>query len=331
MLKRRCGWRYGTAACALALLAAGLASPRDEKPPSRSGDDKPSPEAVKLLRLSVREFVKKNDADKDGKLSWKETKAVFDRFDADEDGSVDQKELTEALKKMAGKDAKVDQHVITFFREHDANKDSKFSAKEAKILFDGADTDKDELLDENELVAAGSRLLPPAKAPPAKDAVTPPTRTETPPTARTRRLVALVGLRVVLGRDDALGTVVDVVIDQEGRVAFLVVQDATNRVAVPWGAVSYSADAKALAVTARVTRAALKGVTFAEGRYPDFTSEAWLKGARVVWGERALPGAPATATQPGQKTPERKIDKERPPVKPRTKEKEKPDRRGERP
>src|SRR5581483_11639586 len=140
--------------------------------------------------------------------------------------------------------AKADQHVIAFLRVYDVNKDSKLSAKEAKLLFDGADTDKDGLLDENELVAAGARLLPPAKAPPPKDEGSP-GRTGTAP-SRPRRLVALLGVRVVLSRDDALGKVVDIVTDEEGRIAYVVVRDADSLVAVPWGAVSYSAEAKSL-------------------------------------------------------------------------------------
>jgi hypothetical protein len=105
-------------------------------------------------------------------------------------------------------------------------------------------------------------------------------------------------------------------------------------VAVPWGAVSYSAEGKALTVTARVTRAALKGVSFAEGRYPDFTSETWVRGARAAWGERALPGQ-STGTQPGGKPPDRKTEDKRPPgqrpPKEKEKGKEKPARPGEKP
>src|SRR3954451_261686 len=149
MQRRRDGWRSGVAACALALLAAFGANAQDEKKPSRTAEEKPSTEAVKLLRLGVKEAIKKYDKDKDGKLSWKETQALFASFDKNADGSLDSKELAGAVRALAGNEAKADQHVIAFLREYDVDKDSKLSSKEARVLFDGADSDKDGALDEN--------------------------------------------------------------------------------------------------------------------------------------------------------------------------------------
>src|SRR5262245_2912544 len=160
MLKHSPCWRGGVLVCALALLP-GDARPQDEKSTGRpDAGDKP-PEAVKLLRLNVRAVLKRHDTDKDGKLSHKEVGAMFDAFDGDKDGFLESNELDEAIKALAGsKEVKAEQYVIAFLREFDVNKDKKLSRQELKVLFDGADTDKDGLLDENEIVTAGTRLLP---------------------------------------------------------------------------------------------------------------------------------------------------------------------------
>jgi hypothetical protein len=269
--------------------------------------------------------VKKYDSDKDGKLSRREVQALFDHFDRDQDGSLDRKELVEAVKELAGsEEVNEDQYVMAFFREFDVVKDGKFSRQEAKVLFDGADTDKDGLLDENEIVAAAARLLPAARkagpvSPPPRGGQPETAPPRTPPPARPRRLARLVGARVVLGQGDALGQVVDVVADEEGRVAYVIVGAGDSLVAVPWGAVRYSAEGRAFAVTAQLTRARLNDVTFTAGRYPDFSSEAWLRGVRAVWGEQALearPGPGATeGTRPAPRPPARRPEDRRPPGK----------------
>jgi hypothetical protein len=347
MLKQSVCWRCGVLLCSLVLLAVSEARPQDEKATTRSGagkgkaaDETPAPEAVELLRVSVRSFLKKHTPDKDGKLSWKEVQAQFDRFDRDKDDFLDRKELADAIIDLSGnKDVKADQYVIAFMREFDVNKDGKLSRKEAKVLFEGADMDKDSVLDENEIVAAASRLLPSQKAGTPSQPPPPPPRTDKPetttprtaPPAKPRRLVRLLGVRVVLGRGDALGQVVDVVTDEEGRVAYVVVGDADTLVAVPWGAVRYSGEDRGFAVTAQVTRARLQEVSFTKSRYPDFASETWVRNARAVWGEQALGGRPerggtqgrqpgAAGTQdrppgqkpPGQKPPDR-TPQDRPP------------------
>src|SRR5262245_4817424 len=247
MLKQAVCWRCGVLLCTLVLLAASEARPQDEKATHRPGggkgkeaDETPAPEAVEQLRLNVRTFLKKHALDKGGKLSWKEVQAQFDRFDRDKDDFLDRKELADAIIELSGnKDVKADQYVIALLREFDVHKDGKLSRKEAKVLFDGADRDKDGVLDENEIVAATSRLLPSPKA--GTPSQPPPPRTDKPettiprtaPPAKPRRLVRLLGVQVVLGRGDALGQVVDVVTDEEGRVAYVVVRDTDNLVAVP--------------------------------------------------------------------------------------------------
>jgi len=323
MLKRSLLWRCGVFLGALALLAGGAARPQDEKKPTarpRAGQGKaeeeaPAPEAVQLLRLNVRAFVKKYDADQDGKLSRQEVEALFDHFDRDKDGSLDRKELVAAVKDLAGgKEVKEDQYVIAFLREFDVNKDGKLSRAEAKVLFDRADTDKDGALDENEVVAAATRLLPAAPKADAANQPAPERPPETtapraPAPARPRRLVRLVGAQVAIGAGEALGRVVDVVADDGGRVAYVLVGAGDGLVAVPWGAVRYSVEGRAFTVTAQVTRARLREVSFAADRYPDFSSETWLRGVRAVWGEQALPGRPAPGAPEGVRPAPRPTDR----------------------
>ena len=337
MVNRSLSWRCGMLLGALALLAGGAARPQDEKSTARpkagqgkAADEPPAPEAVQLLRQNVRAFVKQHDADKDGKLSRHEVQALFDHFDRDKDGSLDTKELVAAVKELAGtQEVKEDQYVIAFLREFDVNKDRKVSRQEAKVLFDGADTDKDGLLDENEIVAAATRLLPPdqksgpvSQPAPGGQPETAPSRTPppaAPPPARPRRLARMVGARVVLGGGDALGQVVDVVADEEGRVAYVIVGAGDSLVAVPWGAVRYRAEGRAFAVTAPVTRARLEAVSFAGGRYPDFSSGAWLRSVRAVWGAQVLEGRPGygapEGTGPAARPPDRRPGDRRPPGK----------------
>ncbi len=323
MLKRPLPWRCGVLLGALALLAGGAARPQDDKSAARppAGQGK-GPDEAQLLRLNVRAFVKQHDADKDGKLSRQEVEALFDHFDRDKDGSLDRKELVAAVKELAGgKEVKEDQYVIAFLREFDVNKDGKLSRAEAKVLFDGADRNKDGLLDEDELAAAAARLLPAgpragaAQARPAAPPETTTPRASAP--ARPRRLLRLVGARVVLGRGDELGRVTDVVADEEGRVAYVIVAAGDSLVAVPWGAARYSVEGRSFAVTAQVTRAQLGDFSFAAGRYPDFTSEAWLRRARAVWGEQAFqappgPGAPEGARPVERRPPGKQAPREGP-------------------
>jgi Ca2+-binding EF-hand superfamily protein len=331
---------------ALPLFALAFAAAPEEKPGPKEkekekekgkADKDVSPEAVKLIRVHVREYLKEHDTDKDGKLSRKEFYSRFDRFDRNSDDSLDRKELVEAVKASTeAKEVKPDQAVITFLREHDVNKDGKLTREEAKVLFDGADADKDGLLDEDELVKAVIRLVPP----PADDTPSELPRvapSETPkPRPRARRLGRLLGLRVIVQGGDPLGKVIDVVVSEDGYIAYVIVQDQADLVAVPWGVVVFGAD-QALTVNVRVTAEKLKEVTFARARFPDFASERWLRSVRTVWGEQALrrPGAdqPKTGDGPPDTKPPVKDkdkpakDKDKPPIKDKdrpTKDKDKP-------
>jgi hypothetical protein len=115
--------------------------------------------------------------------------------------------------------------------------------------------------------------------------------------------------------------VVDVVADEGGRVAYVLVGAGDGLVAVPWGAVRSSAEGRAFTVTAQVTRARLRDVSFAADRYPDFASETWLRGVRAVWGEQALQARPVPAAPEGVRPAPRPTgrapaDKQPPPERP---------------
>src|SRR5687768_13690601 len=123
------GWlTNGGLACALVVVGMSGATAQREGTPQPTKGPTPTPEAVKLVRLQVQKVLKQYDKDKDGKLSRKDLEGLFDRLDGNGDGALDREELTAAVETLSGsKEVKADQRVITFLREHDVNKDGKFS------------------------------------------------------------------------------------------------------------------------------------------------------------------------------------------------------------
>jgi Ca2+-binding EF-hand superfamily protein len=140
----------------------------------------PSSQAVELLRLKVRDFIKDHDSDHDGKLSWKEVSALFDHYDSNHDDALDLKELEALVESLASSEkVKSEQRAISFLREYDINKDRKLSRDETRVLFDRIDRNRDKLLDQEELVQAAIPLLPArAEGVPAEPAAGEPARPE---------------------------------------------------------------------------------------------------------------------------------------------------------
>lgn len=106
-------------------------------------------------------------------------------------------------------------------------------------------------------------------------------------TTKVRKVSAIMGTEVRI-RTDAVGKVADFVLNDHGCIDYLIVQDAEEYIAVPWGVVRYEVGARYVTITADVTRDRLRTMRFRSGAWPDFRSERWTRDATTVWGERAL-------------------------------------------
>jgi len=118
----------------------------------------------------------------------------------------------------------------------------------------------------------------------------------------TRRASTLIGSTVSVKGGTALGKVVDIAIGEEGTVDYLIVRSEGRLMAVPWGAVSYTAGATTVTVVTPIQRERLKDVTFEESTWPDFYTEKWRKSAGTVWGEKTL-RRPPLKRKPGTPPP----------------------------
>src|SRR5436305_2877845 len=107
-------------------------------------------------------------------------------------------------------------------------------------------------------------------------------------TVKVRKVTSIIGSRLTVRDGDSLGKVVDIVINEDGCIDYLVVRYDEDFIAVPWGVVTYDVGERVLTVNTRITRDRLRDVTFREGRWPDFASERWQRSVRTVWGDRAL-------------------------------------------
>jgi hypothetical protein len=111
---------------------------------------------------------------------------------------------------------------------------------------------------------------------------------ETAAPTRVRRASHLLGSRVMVRGGTELGKVADLVISEDGSIDYVIVRYRDELVPVPWGAVRYDIGERVLTVTTDVTPDRLRGICFREERWPDFSSERWMRSARSVWGEKAL-------------------------------------------
>jgi len=113
---------------------------------------------------------------------------------------------------------------------------------------------------------------------------TDPTRGDTP---QVRKISTIMGSEVRM-RPSVLGKVADIVINDDGCIDYLIVQDAEEYIAVPWGVVFYEPGARYIHIRSSVTRAALRPMRFRGTSWPNFYSAAWRSSVTSVWGARAL-------------------------------------------
>jgi len=142
----------------------------------------------------------------------------------------------------------------------------------------------------------------------------PATRTETrsTTTASYHRITTVVGTAFSLGSEN-VGKVVDVVFDDGGCIAYVLVQDAEGFIPVPWSVVTVNYDQKVVTVqSSTVTVEKLREVRFTEARMPNFSDPAFTQRMTTVWGAgrtgsgRTGSGATTPDRKSGTTTPDRK-------------------------
>src|SRR5262249_11907515 len=116
-----------------------------------------------------------------------------------------------------------------------------------------------------------------------------------------RKVSVLMGSKVAVRDGAALGEVVDLVINEDGCVDFLIVRYEEDYMAVPWSVTTFNMQRRSVVVNTDITRAKLRDVTFTRDRWPNFYGGAYSRNLQSIWGERALrrdhrggPGAPGT-------------------------------------
>jgi hypothetical protein len=125
-----------------------------------------------------------------------------------------------------------------------------------------------------------------------------------------QHLSEVIGSKVVNYQDNDLGTVHDLVADEEGRLEYLIlakdhrigVQDTTRipgqLVAIPLDAVSPSMTDDELRIN--VDQAVIaQAPTFSVGQYPDYTDRRWQQQSRGYFGGEIQPGVQVPPTQLG--------------------------------
>jgi sporulation protein YlmC with PRC-barrel domain len=103
-----------------------------------------------------------------------------------------------------------------------------------------------------------------------------------------RKVSVLMGSNVAIRDGDSLGEVVDLVINDNGCIDFLIVRYEDDYMVVPWTVTTFNVQRRSVVVNSGITRAQLRDVTFTKNRWPNFYSGAFSRNLRTVWGERAL-------------------------------------------
>jgi hypothetical protein len=100
------------------------------------------------------------------------------------------------------------------------------------------------------------------------DAQQPVRQPDQPPTA-TYRAKQVLGSKIMIQNNTAIGTVDDIVFDQAGNLEYLLVENEGKLIAVPWDAAKF--DAKSQIAVVNITPQVYKTIpTFTTTTYPDF-------------------------------------------------------------
>ena len=125
------------------------------------------------------------------------------------------------------------------------------------------------------ITAIGSAALladPPRPAPPAAPPAAPPGTAVDPanPGVQTFRAKQLIGTKIMIQNNTAIGTVDDMVFSDAGDLEYLIVQTADSKlVTVPWVATTYANDFKT--ATVNITPDQFKTIpTYTTTTYPQF-------------------------------------------------------------
>lgn len=106
---------------------------------------------------------------------------------------------------------------------------------------------------------------------------------------RVRKVTTIIGSSVTIERGDVrLGKVVDLVVNEDGCIDFLVIDCDDGLVAVPWGVITYSVERRTVVITHEITRERLREVRFARDRWPDLYESRYTQRLRAAWGEKAF-------------------------------------------
>lgn len=124
-------------------------------------------------RLDPAQFLARNDANGDGKISreeWPLGPEAFDRLDEDGDGMLTETEL----QKMAAERPQRQDPARALIQVMDKNGDGQVSEEEWSNFFEATDVNTDGLMSHEELFGAIRDALRPAQPPPPADAPAPP-------------------------------------------------------------------------------------------------------------------------------------------------------------
>lgn len=132
--------------------------------------------------------------------------------------------------------------------------------------------------------------------------------------SRERRARELLGAKVTLKDDESVGTIEDMIVNEDGRVDYLVVRDEGRYFLVPWEAARINFERRVVSVP--ITRERFREVpTFTRERFPDLSDRRYVERVRTFYDLRPATPAPRVDT-PGT-TVRPRVDTPGTPVRPR--------------